>query len=41
MAAFRDPEEANYEVNIYDFAGNETRVASVWRKLKDDFKQNN
>lgn len=39
MAAFRDPEAANTEVNIIDGGGEETRVMAVWRKLKEDFKQ--
>lgn len=41
MAEFRDPEKAKYEVNIYDWADDETRVMAVWRKLKEDFRQNN
>ena len=40
MAAFKDPKAANYEVNIIDGGCEETRVMAVWRKLKDDFKQN-
>ena len=39
LAAFRDPEAANTEVNIIDGGGEETRVMAVWRKLKEDFKQ--
>ena len=40
MAVFKDPKAAKYEVNIVDGGFEETRVMAVWRKLKEDFKQN-
>ena len=39
MASFRDPKKAHHEVNIYDWAGDETRVMAVWRKLKEEFRK--
>ena len=40
MAVFKDPKAAKYEVNVIDGGFEETRVMAVWRKLKEDFKQN-